>query len=256
MSICSNVCVYVHLHVDMYNDVIILVSAQGFVDIFEVLWDLYMRKTRIQFEMDVSKNSGTPKTPKWINPHPLLLVMSSYGSPGPTAQMSIHRAWFLRFRWWILLGSNCGCQGDCIFCFVFLFPVSPVDHFEPKPKPCHFGTFQCPRNNMYILYIYISMFRSVAMHRGGSFPKPSRFPQRCQQDSTSWRYKPTLHAWPPCPSWRFQTVPASLVQTVPWKMEQRSCKKRVDDQLYTSRTNVRVVQCSTFNPSHESHQYL
>ena len=24
--------------------------------------------------------------------------------------------------------------------------------------------------------------------KGGSFPKPSRFPQRCQQDSTSWRY--------------------------------------------------------------------
>ena len=186
MSICSNVCVYVHLHVDMYNDVIILVSAQGFVDIFEVLWDLYMRKTRIESEMDVSKNSGTPKTPKCINPHPLLLAMSSYGSPGPTALMSIHRAWFLAFRWWILLGSNCGCQGDCIFCFVFLFPVSPVDHFEPKPKPCHFGTFQCPRSN---IYIYISQCSDpLPCTEGDPSLNPAGFPQRCQRDSTSWRY--------------------------------------------------------------------
>ena len=58
---------------------------------------------------------------------------------------------------------------------MFLFPVSPVDHFEPKPKPCHFGTFQCPCSNV---YVYISQCSDpLPCTEGDPSLNPADFPK-------------------------------------------------------------------------------
>jgi len=68
------------------------------------------------------------------------------------------------------------------------FPVSSVHHFEPKPRPCHFAHFNARAVNMTINVQIRWHAQCLKGMKGGSFPKPSRFPQRCQRDSTSWRY--------------------------------------------------------------------
>ena len=168
-----------------------------------------------------------PKTPKWINPHHHCFLQCHPTAPSPNRANEHPQSLISPFQ----VVDSPGLKLRLPRGLHFLFCVS-VSRFHQliilsqSQNHAILAHFNARAVNMTINVQICCHSQCLKGMKGGSFPKPSRFPPKMPTGLYQLKTLQPFTLDPRVLHGGFKLSPASLVQTVPWKMEQRSCKEK------------------------------